>query len=88
MDAQHEERIKQMRDDHKKHKDELIAAHKKQKEDLMADAELDIEQHTGKEPLEIAPGIIVLPGDYYVIDGLQGPFGIAAIDFEVNFERV
>jgi len=88
MDAQHEERIKQMRADHKKHKDELIAAHEKQKQDLMADAVFDIKQNKSLQPMELAPGIIVLPGDYYVEDGLQGPFGIAAAAMATEFEQV
>jgi len=88
MDAQHEERIKQMRADHKKHKDELIAGHEKQKQDLMADVEFDVKQNKSQGPMELAPGIIVLPGDYYVEDGLQGPFGIAAAELAANFEQV
>jgi gas vesicle protein len=87
MDAQHEERIRQMREEHKEHKARLIEQHEKQKEDLLADVVIEVKQNKSKEPKEIAPGIIVLPGDYYVEDGLTGPFGIPADELEVNYEK-
>jgi hypothetical protein len=87
MDAQHEERIKQMREEHKEHKARLIEQHEQQKDDLMADALFEVKQHKGKEPKEIAPGVIVMPGDYYVEDSFQ-PFGIVASELEANYEKV
>lgn len=88
MDRMHEERIQQMRDEHVEHKARLIKDHEKQKEDLMADATVEVKQNKSKEPKEISPGIIVLPGDYYVEDGVVSPFGIAADDLEVSYEKV
>jgi len=89
MDEKHNEYIQQVRDDHKAHKARLIEEHEKQKQDLLEEAILDVRQHDGDLPKEIAPGIVVMPGDYYVEEGgINGPFGIAAADIEANYERV
>src|SRR5262252_7590276 len=88
MDADHEENIKRMKDEHKAHKEKLIAQHEKQKADLMAEAEIEIMQNDTGEPLELTPDIIILPGDYYAVDPIGGPYGISAADLAANYEKV
>jgi len=87
MDRMHEERIQQMRDEHKDHKARLIKDHEKQKQDLLAEATVNVKQNKSQQPMQLDGGVIVLPGDYYVDEDVHTPFGISAADLEVSYEK-
>jgi|SRR5215831_1127041 len=83
LEHTHRHVMEQLERDHGTKLDKVKQQHQDQLDSIRSPL-VEVKKNEGPKPKDLGNGVIVLPGDYYIVDGAV-PTGIQADEFERNW---